>query len=107
GQATGYSPSLMVAGRTDNIKIVGGGVGKLFGQNGSAQGKARVEIKSDPKGAQVTINGTMLQKPTPVEIQLEPGNYEITIEKDGYQAIHESAIVGVDDHIKINRSLTR
>lgn len=107
GQTTGYSPSLLVAGRTDDIKIVGGGMGKFFDRGGSPQGKARIEIKSDPKGAQVTINGTSLQKTTPVEIQVEPGSYEITIEKDGYQSIRESAIVGVDDHIKINRSLTR
>jgi eukaryotic-like serine/threonine-protein kinase len=107
GQTTAYSPSLMVAGSTDNIKIVGGGMGKFFGRDGSAQGRARIEIKSDPKGAQVTINGTSLQKTTPVEIQVEPGNYDITIEKDGYPAAHENAIVGVDDHIKINRSLTR
>ena len=105
GQTVSYSPSLMVAGRTDNIKIVGGGIGRVF--SGGSQGKARIEIKTDPKGAQVTINGTALQKPTPVEIQLEPGNYEITIEKDGYQPAHENAIVGVDDHIKINKTLTR
>jgi eukaryotic-like serine/threonine-protein kinase len=107
GQTTGCSPTLMVAGRTDNIKIVGGGVGKFLGRNGSSEGKARIEIKSDPKGAVVTINGTSLQKTTPVEVQVEPGNYDITIEKDGYQSVHDNAIVGVDDRIKINRSLTR
>src|SRR5882724_6584935 len=36
GQSVNYAPSLMVAGRTDNIKLVGsGGVGKLFGNNGN------------------------------------------------------------------------
>ena len=63
---------------------------------------ARIEIKSEPKGAQVTINGTPLQKTTPLEVQVEPGNYDITIQKDGYKPIHESAIVGVDDRIKID-----
>jgi hypothetical protein len=82
-------------------------VGKLFGGNGgSSQGMARIEIKSEPKGALVTINGTPLQKPTPLEIQLEPGNYDIVIQKDGYKPIHESAIVGIDDRIKINRPLS-
>src|SRR5262249_25044692 len=75
GQSTSYSPTLMVAGRTDNIKIMGGGMGRFFG-GGSSQGKARIEIKSDPKGAQVIINGTPLQKTTPVEIQVEAGNYD-------------------------------
>jgi len=108
GQSVNYAPKLMAAGRTDNIQLVGsGGVGKLFGGNaGSSQGMARIEIKSEPKGALVTINGTPLQKPTPLEIQVEPGSYDIVIQKDGYKPIHESAIVGMDDRIKINRPLS-
>jgi serine/threonine protein kinase len=106
GQQVNYAPSLMVAGRTDNIKLVNGGMGKMFGGSGSPQGKARIEIKSEPKGAQVTVNGTPLQKTTPVEIQVEPGNYDITIQKDGYKLLRESAIVGIDDRIKIDRTLS-
>jgi hypothetical protein len=106
GQSTTYSPRLMVAGRTDNLRIVGGGMGKMFG-GGSSSGMARIEIKSEPKGAQVVVNGTPLQKLTPVEIQVDAGSYDITLQKDGYKPVHESAIVGMDDHIKIDRSLTR
>ena len=106
GQTTSYSPNLLAAGRTDNIRIVGGGVGKLFG-GGSSQGKARIEIKSEPKGAQVTINGTPLQKTTPLEIQVEAGNYDILLQKDGYKAIRENAIVGADDRVKIDKTLIR
>ena len=58
GQSVNYAPSLMVAGRTDNIRLVNGGMGKVFGGGGSSQGMARIEIKSEPKGAQVIINGT-------------------------------------------------
>jgi hypothetical protein len=107
GQSVNYAPSLMVAGRTDNIRLVGSsGVGKLLGNNGSGSGMARIEIKTEPKGAQVTINGTPLQKTTPLEVQLEAGNYDITIQKDGFKPIHESAIVGMDDRIKIDRQLS-
>jgi serine/threonine protein kinase len=105
GQSVNYAPSLMAAGRTDNIQLVSGGrMGKVFGGN-SASGKARIEIKSDPKGAQVTVNGTPLQKTTPVEIQVEPGSYDIVIQKDGYKPVKESAIVGIDDRIKIDKPL--
>lgn len=108
GQTASYTPTLMVAGRTDNIKIINNGkIGKLFGGGGTESGRARIEIKTDPKGAQVIINGTPLQKSTPVEIQVEAGNYDITLEKDGYKAVHESAIVGVDDRVKIEKSLSR
>jgi len=106
GQSVNYAPSMMVAGRTDNIKLVNGGMGKMFSNNGSAQGMARIEIKSEPKGAQVTVNGTPLQKTTPLEIQVEAGNYDITIEKDGYKPVHENAIVGIEDRVKIDRTLT-
>ncbi|HEV7522379.1 MAG TPA: serine/threonine-protein kinase [Candidatus Angelobacter sp.] len=107
GQSVNYAPSLMVAGRTDNIRLVGsGGVGKLFGNNGNSSGMAQIEIKTEPKGAQVTINGTPLQKPTPLVVQVEAGNYDITIQKDGYKPIHESAIIGMDDRVKIDRPLT-
>jgi serine/threonine-protein kinase len=107
GQNTSYSPTLMVAGRTDNIRIVGGGIGKVFSGGGSADGKARIEIKSEPKGAQVIINGTALQKTTPVEIQVEAGNYDIILQKDGYRAVHENAIVGIEDRVKIEKTLIR
>lgn len=107
GQGSTYSPRLMVAGRTDNIRIVGGGMGRMFGGGGSANGMARIEIKSEPKGAQVIVNGTPLQKATPVEIQVDAGSYDITLQKDGYKPVHESAIVGMDDHVKIDRELTR
>jgi serine/threonine-protein kinase len=108
GQTVSYSPTLMVAGRTDNIKIMGGStVGRIFGGGGGSSGKARIEIKTEPKGAQVLINGTPLQKTTPLEIQVEAGNYDIILQKDGYKDIHESAIVGIEDKVRINKTLTR
>jgi eukaryotic-like serine/threonine-protein kinase len=107
GQSVNYAPSLMAAGRTDNIRLVGsGGVGKIFGNNGNGSGMAQIDIRTEPKGAQVIVNGTPLQKTTPLAIQVEAGNYDITIQKDGFKPIHENAIVGVDDRIKIDRSLS-
>ena len=105
GQSVSYAPSLKLAGRTDNIQVVGG-FKKLFGGN-SGKGMAHVEIKSDPKGAQVVINGTTLTKTTPVEIQLEPGNYEITLQKDGYQPLHTSVLAQANDKLKVDQSLKK
>ena len=104
GQAVSYSPTLLVAGRTDNIRIVSGN--KFFG-GGASSDMARIEIKSEPKGAQVIVNGTRLQKTTPVEIQVDAGSYDITLQKEGYKPVHESAIVGADDRVKIDKPLAR
>ncbi len=106
GQSVSYAPSLMAAGRTDNIKVVGG-MGKLFGGGGATQGMARIEIKTEPKGAKVTINGTTLPKTTPMEIQVEAGNYDITIQKEGYQPYHENKIIGMEERVKIDQVLPR
>lgn len=104
GQSMSYSPSLRLEGRTDNIKIVGGGFKKLFG-GGSQEGMSRIEIKTDPKGAQVVINGTILSKTTPFEIQVEPGNYEITLQKDGYKPLHKSFTTEANQRVKIDELL--
>ena len=106
GQSVSYAPSLKLAGRTDNIQVMGGGFKKLFGGS-SGKGMARIEIKSDPKGAQVVINGTTLTKTTPVEIQLEPGNYEVTLQKDGYQPVHTSVLAQANDKLKVDEALKK
>ena len=105
GQSAAYAPGLRVAGRTDNIKAVGG-LSKIFG-GGNPAGMARMEIKSDPKGAQILINGTPFAKATPVEIQLEPGNYDITLQREGYAPFRKSVTVAAGEKIKIEQSLSK
>jgi serine/threonine-protein kinase len=43
-------------------------------------------LTSDPPGANVLVNGMPTGKVTPARIDLAPGNYKITIERDGRQA---------------------
>lgn len=105
GQSLNYSPSMTPAGRTDNIKVMGG-FKKLFG-GGSSAGMSRIEIKTDPRGAQISINGTALSKTTPVEIQVEPGNYEITLQKEGYRGVHKTVTTQLNDKVKIDEQLSK
>ena len=106
GQTFSYAPGLTLQGRTDNIKIVGGGFKKLFG-GGSSGGMCRLEIKTEPKGAEVTVNGSTLPKLTPFEVQLEPGNYEVIIQKDGYKPVHKSLITEANQKMKIEETLSK
>ena len=105
GQTANYSPSMTPEGRTDNIRVVGG-IKKLFG-GGSSAGMARLEIRSDPKGAQISINGTILSKTTPVEIQVEPGNYDITLQKDGFKPVHKMVTTQANDKLKVEEQLAK
>ncbi len=107
GQSVSYAPTLKLAGRTDNIKVVGGGIKKFFGGGGSNSGMTLVEFKTDPKGAKVTIGERTFDKSTPFEIQVEPGNYEITIQKSGYKPIHTTLVAGANEKVKIEEKLEK
>jgi len=88
GQTVSLSPALRPLGNADSIKTVGK-MKKLFGGNGATAGQLTVSIKTQPKGAQVTINQHMLEKDTPVEVALDPGNYVVDITLSGYAPIHK------------------
>ena len=106
GQTARYFPSLRVAGRTDNIKTVGGGLFKMFG-GGPGHGMARIEIKTEPKGAQIVINGQPFGKTTPVVLQVEAGDYDIRLQKDGYQPVAKIVAVSSQDTARIKEKLSR
>jgi serine/threonine-protein kinase len=92
GQTVTFSPALRSLGNVDDIKTVGK-MKKLFG-GGGAQGMGTVSIKTQPKGAQVAVNQHMLDKGSPIDFMLDPGNYVIDITLSGYVPIHK--IITVD-----------
>jgi serine/threonine-protein kinase len=92
GQTTNFSPTLRALGNVDDIRSVGK-VKKLFGGK-DTQGMGAVSIKTSPKGAQVAVNQHMLDKNSPVDFMLDPGNYIVDITLTGYAPIHK--IITVD-----------
>ena len=62
---------------------------------------AQIEIKTEPKGAEILINGKPLEKTTPTVIQVEAGNYDIVLKKDGYQPVAKSVTLGSKEKAKI------
>jgi eukaryotic-like serine/threonine-protein kinase len=86
GQTFNFSPTLRSLGNTENIKTVG--KFKLFGGKGS-QTQGTVSIQTHPKGAQIAINQHMLDKNSPVDVLLDPGNYVIDITLSGYAPVHK------------------
>ncbi len=92
GQTVNFSPALRPLGNVDDIKTVGK-MNKLFGAKAN-QGLGTVSIKTQPKGAQVAVNQHMLEKNSPVDFVLDPGNYEVDITLTGYAPIHK--VITVD-----------
>jgi eukaryotic-like serine/threonine-protein kinase len=92
GQTTNFSPALRELGNVDNIKTTGK-MKKLFGGK-DAQGMGTVSVKTQPKGAQIAVNQHMLDKDSPVDFMLDPGNYIVDITMSGYAPIHK--VITVD-----------
>jgi eukaryotic-like serine/threonine-protein kinase len=92
GQTVNFSPALPPLGNVDNIKTTGK-MKKLFGGKDS-QGQGTVSIKTTPKGAQVAVNQHMLDKGSPVDFMLDPGNYVVDITLSGYVTVHK--VITVD-----------
>lgn len=87
GQTVNFTPTLRALGNTDSIKTVGGKMSRLFGGKGAQAGQATLSIHTQPKGAQISINQHMLDKNSPVDVLLDPGNYEVEISLSGYAPI--------------------
>jgi eukaryotic-like serine/threonine-protein kinase len=87
GQTITFSPALRPLGNVDDIRTVGK-MKKLFGGK-EAQGMGTVSIKTQPRGAQIAVNQHMLEKQSPVDIMLDPGNYIVDITISGYAPIHK------------------
>jgi serine/threonine protein kinase len=103
GQTVTWSPALRPLGNADNIRTVGK-MKKLFGGNG-AQGQVAVTIRTQPKGAQIAINQRMLEKGSPVEVMLDPGNYVIDISLTGYAPIHKVITADRGNKVVIDETL--
>jgi len=89
GQSFNFAPTLRALGNVDSIKTVGK-MSKLFGGGKAAQsGQATVTIHTQPKGAQIAINQHMLDKNSPVDILIDPGNYQVDITLSGYAPVRK------------------
>ena len=51
-------------------------------------------VKTQPKGAQIAVNKHMLDKSSPVDGMLDPGNYIVDITLTGYSLVHK--VITVD-----------
>jgi len=97
GQTVNFTPSLRALGNVDDMRTAGK-MKKLFGGK-EAQGMGTLSVKTQPKGAQVAVNEHMLEKDSPVDVLLDPGNYIVDITMTGYAPIHK--VISVDKGGKV------
>jgi hypothetical protein len=103
GQTFHFGPTLKVLGTTDEIRM-GGKFKKMFGGSDTA-GMGTVSIKTQPKGAQVAVNNRVLDKGSPLEFYLNPGNYVIDITLSGYKSIHRVVQVDKGGKVAVDETL--
>ena len=88
GQTYSFTPTMKALGNIDSIKTVGGKMSRLFGGKAQA-GQATITVHTQPKGAQVAVNQHVLDKNSPVDVMLDPGNYEVDITLSGFAPVHK------------------
>jgi serine/threonine protein kinase len=104
GQTLKFSPTLRPLGNVDDIKTVGK-FKKLFGGKGDQAGMGKVSVKTNPKGAQVAVNRRMVDKNSPVDFLLSPGNYVVDITLTGYKPVQKVITMDKSGTISIDETL--
>lgn len=104
GQTLKFSPTLRPLGNVDEIKTVGK-FKKLFGGKGDQAGMAKVSVHTTPKGAQISVNRRMVEKTSPVDFLLNPGNYVVDITLTGYKPVQRVITVDKAGSFSIDETL--
>jgi serine/threonine protein kinase len=101
-----YSPALRALGNAEDIRTVG--KFKLFGRGGDSNaGMGSISIHTQPKGAQIAINQRVLDKLSPVDIMLGPGNYVVDVTLTGFKPIHKILSVDKGGKVAVDEILER
>jgi hypothetical protein len=66
-----------------------------------------VSIKTQPKGAQIAVNNRLLDRASPADFYLNPGNYVIDITMSGFKNLHKVIAVEKNGKVVIEESLDR
>jgi hypothetical protein len=103
GQTFNFAPTLRPLGNVDDMRTVGK-MSRLFGGKAQA-GQGIVSIRTQPKGAQVAINEHVMDKNSPLDVALDPGNYVIDISMSGYAPVHKVISVDKGDKVTVDENL--
>lgn len=105
GQSFRFAPALRPLGNVEDIKTVGR-FKKLFGGESQA-GMGKISIRTNPKGAQIAVNQRLVDRPSPIEFYLNPGNYVLDITATGCKPLRRVISVEKGSKIQLDEVLER
>ena len=103
GENRSVVPEMIAMGRTVDIKTTKKGLFGLGARGDKDMGK--VNIRTNPSGAIVLVNGQSAPKATPLEFSLNPGGYELTFQLHGYKTKKKVIVVDSGSKLMIDESL--
>ncbi len=98
GTTLSFGPHLKQLGSTDEIRTVNK-IKKLWGGNQTEAGMGTVAVRTNPKGAQISVNQRLIDKLSPAEFLLNPGNYIVEISATGYKPVRR--VINVEKNSKL------
>ena len=106
GQNFQFAPALRALGNADDIRNVGK-FKKIFGGGDNVAGMGSMSVRTQPKGAQIAINGRILEKLSPTEFMLGPGNYVVDITQTGFKTVHKVVTIEKGGKVAVDEILER
>jgi len=77
----------------------------LFGVGRGDKDMGHVTIRTEPSGATILVNGQPAPKPSPTEILLNAGGYELTFQLPGYKELKKVIVVDSGSKMNITETL--
>ncbi len=79
---------------------------RTFEQTGQLPaGKGGLQIRTNPPGAQITVNDIPVPRATPFRFPVAPGTYRVRLSMDGYYAITKIVQVDAGNMTQVNEKL--
>jgi serine/threonine protein kinase len=102
GQTFRLSPQLTRLGNAEAVKEVGR-FKKIFGGGDANMGK--VQFRTSPKGAQISVNGRTMKKSTPADLLFPGGHYEVVFTLRGFKPSQKTITVTEGSTLEVNVQL--
>ncbi len=106
GTTLSFGPHLKQLGSTDEIRTVNK-IKKLWGGNQTEAGMGAVAVRTNPKGAQISVNQRLIDKLSPAEFLLNPGNYIVEISATGYKPVRRVINVEKSSKLAVDETLEK